>query len=85
MSSSLYTMRQYPKIRENSAKKILWYKSVSIYGNFKYLGIPGTDNILHTKVRDLTQKEYMKRLQKNLKMKLNDGNTSHKYMGSSSG
>ena len=33
------------------------------------------DNIVHTKVKELREREYIKRLQKILKSKLNGGNT----------
>ena len=43
--------------------------------NYKYIGILETDNIPHTKVKHLTEKECIRRLWKILQSKLNGGNT----------
>ena len=49
-------------------------KSLPSYGNYKYLGILEADNVVHTKVKEWTEREYIKRLRKILKSKFNGGN-----------
>ena len=51
-------------------------KSLSSDENYKYRGILEADNIMHTKVKELTERKYIKRLWKILKSKLNGGNTT---------
>ena len=50
-------------------------KSLSSDDKYKYFGILEADNIVHTKVKELTEREYIKRLWKILKSKLNGGHT----------
>ena len=42
---------------------------------YKYLGILGADDIMHTKMKDKTKKEYYRRVRQLTSSKMNDGNT----------
>ena len=50
-------------------------KGLSLQESYKYLGILQGDNIKHNQVKEKTSKEYLKRLRKILKSKLNGGNS----------
>ena len=50
-------------------------KGLSLQESYKYLGILQGDNIKHDQVKEKTSKEYLKRLRKILKSKLNGGNS----------
>ena len=52
-----------------------WMRSLSESGeSYKYLGILEADDIKHQEMKQLTQKEYYKRVRNILKSKLNGGN-----------
>ena len=42
---------------------------------YKYLGILGADDIMHTKMKDKTKKEYYRRVRQLTSSKMNGGNT----------
>ena len=62
MCSSVYTPWQDPKTRWNRVKNDNIIKSLSNDENYKYLGILEADNIVHTKVKELTEREFIKKL-----------------------
>ena len=64
MCSSVYIPWQDSKTRGNSLKNGNSMKSLSSDENYKYLGILEADNIVHTKVKELTEREYIKKLRK---------------------
>ena len=69
----MYTAWQDQKTTWNRAKNGNIIKSLSSDENYKYLGKLEANNIMYTK--ELTEREYIKRLPKILKSKLNGRNT----------
>ena len=67
--TNFYTVWQDPKTRQNRVKNGSIIKSLSSDENYKYFGILEADNIMHTKVKELTEREYIKR-RKNLKFNI---------------